>query len=515
MNKRCPKGTRKNKEGKCVQKGAKLECEKDREMYMERCYKKCKPTQHRNPETRRCRRTCEQDEVRSPITRKCVKVKNSKKRNKTPKSTPRKSRPSKKSIPTIKSIGSIKLKTPVILPELAIQIDNIQFQMIGKIQSKNYLFVGVLGYSIMPLYGLKPYSFFWVYPSKSELGMWRLAGSRMFGGGFSKLDEYISSKQYPNYFYSIGDYVQSTLIHLDLQKFLSDNLDNPLVTSLSETDATDILTFINNNPNKTYPNINESNLEIPYENNVNLRGATLSPPLIEKRGDQHLELNQSLRAVHNVSNIKYPFPFVFMSGVHDEEKGFQCGQYPGPERLNTFSKILSEVYNIQSVDMVSNKLNTFEEIIDVKGKIFRVLLTRKDNINPKFLMLDMHEFRSVSDKMIPINPETDILPAVVLYYMEVSMNCSALPSNVHIGKINRICNKEKHYMPILLTVPEERINIFGVYNKYINSGQYICKLFDYTKQCSFNEASNDVCTNTYTYIGSRYEKLFPYNIIAQ
>jgi hypothetical protein len=76
--KRCPNGTRKDKNGNCVPKVTGINsfnvCDEDREWYMGKCYKKCKPIQHRNPETRRCRRTCTPDEVRNPNTKRCVKI---------------------------------------------------------------------------------------------------------------------------------------------------------------------------------------------------------------------------------------------------------------------------------------------------------------------------------------------------------------------------------------------------------------------------------------------------------
>jgi len=41
------------------------------------------------------------------------------------------------------------------------------------------------------------------------------------------------------------------------------------------------------------------------------------------------------------------------------------------------------------------------------------------------------------------------------------------------------------------------------------SGNYICKVFDYTSQCSTLEKEKH-CFGEYTYIGDRYNKLFPF-----
>lgn len=76
--KRCPKGTRKDKTGKCVPKVTSINsfnaCEEGKEWYIDKCYKTCKTTQHRNPDTRRCRKICAPNEIRNPKTRKCTKI---------------------------------------------------------------------------------------------------------------------------------------------------------------------------------------------------------------------------------------------------------------------------------------------------------------------------------------------------------------------------------------------------------------------------------------------------------
>jgi hypothetical protein len=579
--KRCPKGTRKDKNGNCVtkvvsqkspKKGESLNsCKTNEEWFIDKCYKPCKPNKKRRETTRRCVKTqteklkkgecedgkywfidkcynpCKPTQTRRATTRRCVKIQKTKlpspllkeiiasvKSKKYKKSVTKeiiesiKSNKSNKSNKSIakEMIGSISSVKPLILPDLTVQIDNIQFKLIGKSLDGPYEYIAILGHHMDPEYEGKPYSLFWIYPSKSEIGMWRLAGTKSYGTGYNKLDNRIEeaspSSKYSDYTYYVGDYVQTTLIHLDLQKFVNNNLNNPLLPVIQLGESTNMLEYVNNLPNKNYPIINESNLITPYVRNANLAGAgsgKMYPGSIDYFRNEPKELSPFVRAIHDKSNLSYPYPFVFMSIIQvinpknmDHNKDFQCGSKPDQRRLNKFSKILSEIYDVRSVDSFADKLTSFEKVMNVKGKIFKVLLRKKAEIKPEYLILDLNiENKELPDKFIQINPETDILPEVVLYFMEVNMDCNNSSSSLFFKNINKICKKEKHYMPILLTVPEAKVNLFGIYEKYINSGNYICKLFDYSKQCSFEETEGEnICTEDYTYIGARYDNLFPY-----
>ena len=70
--------------------------------------------------------------------------------------------------------------------------------------------------------------------------------------------------------------------------------------------------------------------------------------------------------------------------------------------------------------------------------------------------------------------------------------------------------EDKHIMPFLLIPVGTVVNNLGIYSKYIISGAYICKLFDYAQQCSPTENSRRQCTDNYTHIGYRYNNLFPF-----
>ena len=404
-----------------------------------------------------------------------------------------------------KNIDTIVSHTPVIVGELTIQIDNIQFTLICKLLfGERYTQVGILGHDGTT------YSFFWVYPSKSELGLWRLAGR--YQEAWDKLTD--ERGKYKNY--HLGDYVQTTLVHLDLQKFINEHIENiEIVTS-------DVSPEINEKVNRFIPQRDKSKLITPYYDNMLFLGAFDQRT---RNTNSHL-FDPLYRAIHDPNNLRYPFPFVFMSLVKPEiwsrRYDFQCGHPVDLDRLNRFSEILSEIYDVSFVDDGVDYTNSFENIINVTGKIYKVVLTQKSEINPAYLTFDINDYEmdeSKPEKILKVNPQTDILPSVILYFMKVSMVCSNIESVKYSPfTIKRICKKEKHFMPIFLTIPEAKVNLFGIYDKYINAGNYICKLFDYKKQCQSSEHKYQCTPGSddsvgYVYVGTRYDNLFPYNIL--
>ena len=64
-------------------------------------------------------------------------------------------------------------------------------------------------------------------------------------------------------------------------------------------------------------------------------------------------------------------------------------------------------------------------------------------------------------------------------------------------------------MPFLL-VPNNTINILGVLKQYISAGIFTCKEIDYSMSCKNNENRKYRITPKYTYIGYRYDNIFPF-----
>ena len=104
-------------------------------------------------------------------------------------------------------------------------------------------------------------------------------------------------------------------------------------------------------------------------------------------------------------------------------------------------------------------------------------------------------------------------------FIEKDKNNTDILFYYYIVEIKKFKNKELpkseiFYVPLFLTTNDHEITEFGTSNKYIVAGNYICKLFDYTTQCSKDiKLDTQQCFGTYVLIGNRYNDIFPFNKI--
>jgi hypothetical protein len=118
------------------------------------------------------------------------------------------------------------------------------------------------------------------------------------------------------------------------------------------------------------------------------------------------------------------------------------------------------------------------------------------------------------------NTENDyILQYYKINLIDINKNNTNIILYYYIVNIKKFKNKELpeweiFYLPLFLTTNDHKITEFGTYDKYILAGNYICKLFDYTKQCSKDiKLDTQRCFGTYVLIGNRYNDIFPFNKI--
>jgi hypothetical protein len=162
--------------------------------------------------------------------------------------------------------------------------------------------------------------------------------------------------------------------------------------------------------------------------------------------------------------------------------------------IKEFSQKLKLEYDLlyEHVEIVAPYDKVFQNMININGNIMRFPLRNKRN------------------------GKTVILYACIVKMTELPASATFRNSRENVA---RICGKDIHIMPFFLTTEDSSINCFGTYNKYIPCGAFICKLFDYSdgyhkfgfKQCTSEEFSRNHCTPTYSYIGDRYDNIFPFN----
>ena len=345
---------------------------------------------------------------------------------------------------------------------LSINIDGIVFTLFEKtVLSNGYIVVRIQSLNLTG-----EIADFWVYRSNSELGFWRLCSSvsdnpeQMYKGD---PDEF-------NY-----DYIQTTFIHLLLQFFINARFEA-------------IFTITDIDPNGMVINIDTDGMVIDTDIKLINDHNLLDHIAPNKDGDDTLfvlsnPLTPDYKAIVDDNNrIIQESPFIDM---YHEAK---CGEQLNIENLQEFSVKFQKQYTVSSdLPVDGGKYNyEFEGIIKVDGQINCITLS--------------HNIRD-------INP---LIKDIELYYLNARL-CGLQNKTYKFHKnIEFVCSEDTHIMPFLLIPFGTRINILGLYSKYILVGAYICKLFDYAQQCSPNENRRRQCTINYTHIGYRYNDLFPF-----
>lgn len=154
----------------------------------------------------------------------------------------------------------------------------------------------------------------------------------------------------------------------------------------------------------------------------------------------------------------------------------QCGQsYPNRDQdLKHFSDELQTLLPTPGKPILVYKNYNFTDIepgnstIRMNADIYRIVLGR------------------IGDK------------SIVLFFMLYNLSV--------IGENYRSINIRNKLGPLLLTTSLKATR-YGVFQKFIPSGNYICKMLDYTQQCL---ATNLQCTRDYSFIGHLYENIWPY-----
>jgi hypothetical protein len=347
-----------------------------------------------------------------------------------------------------------------ISPSLAIIIDNFKFQLVQLI-SVNSKYSQVVQIRVLQPDTNEKISSFWVYRSNSELGIWRLCISSTYN-----IDKMISGKGTWYKGNANTDYVQSTFIHISLQNFINDNLE--LIPK-----------------NKMSMNKEERIKEMDDECVCDVMGNTKC---------RHFKLVKIVDDP-NRTIIESPFKEIYNK---ERNHGIGCGRLNPDTNSIDLKKILEEfttsfgkTYNIVNLNIVTNNYQfTFVNTIHLQGDIYSIELHRK----------------------YPIKRDTQT-NVVLLYFMVVNMTPIIQKTSVFYENVSQICMKKYHIFPFFLTIPTAKINEVGLYDKYIPCGLYVCKLFDYSiasaKQCTNEEINSGRCNELYSYIGTRYDDMFP------
>jgi hypothetical protein len=335
-----------------------------------------------------------------------------------------------------------------------ITIDNITFFLIRVVDNMHKRYSDILEIHSQEE-GKSPFSF-WVYRSNSELGFWRLCITKS------------NSLQNLLWYKGTIDYVQATFVHLELQNFINENIQYvPKIQLNAIEKMTECVCYINT------------------------RHCSPSNQL-------------ALEQIDDPERMISEEPFSLIQSLDDDTKHTRpvgCGRIPSGFTDADVKGILQEFsdnlkseyrYDRRSLTRVSSFSFNFEKLIDSVGEIYCIRLNR----------------------IIPLkDSQTN---TVLIYFLKTKLNIDPLlianPSrSLFTRNITRICSRDYHVFPFFITNNHSRVTKMGLYSKYIPSGLFICKLFDYYgySQCTVEEMRNEKCTMDYSYIGKRYDDLFP------
>lgn len=221
--------------------------------------------------------------------------------------------------------------------------------------------------------------------------------------------------------------------------------------------------------------------------NRNIDSIEIGEELVLPRyNDDNPNAQAIVQAINDYSRQITKEPFVTL------QKIIECGEMKSrtPRRrtpkqvIKEFSHELEQMYDKGEDIVISDYHNVFFDL-QINGEMKKMSLLKKTE---------------------------DSDENVDLYYLDVTIKETDEPSS-------KRAKLETHAMPFLLTVPDSKITRFGLYDKYIPSGAFICKLFDYSsgwrtgenkyKQCTKEEHDNNMCVGPYSYIGDRYN-VFPF-----
>ena len=290
---------------------------------------------------------------------------------------------------------------------------------------------------------------FSVYFSNSELGCFRLCLYDAYAEQFIPNQKFIKGDE---------DYIQQTFIHVKLQKFIHECLDKLDTVVLYKTK----LYKLDKDLNK-YILVETSNIcycMINPENNYDKKYINIG------------EYNKINTHIDLISRKIKKEPF-------KEYSNNKCGQDQNKtneniiNELNNFSIKLKSLYDYSNNKSISNIIiNDIENVYDLK--FYKVELKLKEE-------------------------NIDNVDNIILYYC----NAKIITFMTHQFEPPKLIN-----LPVFLTTEEgDKITEFGTFNKYILAGNYICKVFDYSIQCSIDQPGE--CYGDYKLIGERYNNIFP------
>lgn len=140
-----------------------------------------------------------------------------------------------------------------------------------------------------------------------------------------------------------------------------------------------------------------------------------------------------------------------------------------------------------------------------------IILEQEEIFRYNFIFRDVINSENIVMKITLRNINTDEI--IMIFYKKMifsKLNSEVITSgtqNTYSENIDAITKDgNKHFVVILAIPSTSRCLSNSLYSEYIHLGIYVCKPFEYTRSINSKKTQ---CTKDYSYVGYRYENIFP------
>lgn len=322
--------------------------------------------------------------------------------------------------------------------------------------------------------------FFWAYQSTSELGMWRFCSGTIY-------ESHYRYTKFNNMAYNgkvYGDYVQTTLLHVELQKYL----------------------------NIVYKDYRNQLLEITNA----LKTQRIEEPLdgLERFDDGETSCSKAPKEVFKFINPATREITATPFDIFDSTQ--QCGNTTVDINVLTeFSRQFELEYEVVDTTILLEGYE-FRRVMDtsVEGEISEMHIVGdiKQYILKRKPMWTEGDTRTNHIKLICLETK-EINMNANLFFWRVPKTRPQRQTLQTITQRGLPIQNRMYHMPITLVPIIDGVaecNVYGLYTHYIRAGFFVCKLLDYIQQCRPDERHRERCLRRYVFIGDRYNNLFPF-----
>lgn len=375
---------------------------------------------------------------------------------------------------------------------LSIEIDNIEFTCYEKYISEDRIYVLLTS----KLENNEPEEFV-IYKSNSQ-GLWRFftceVNNSKFNVGGSKCpdkwDDYTVTTVID---FRLQNYVNSILNNLSLFEKNTNNTENTSYYK-SELDTTNSIKMKEFMANR-HVFVPEFEVVYKYFKDIDNEVQVTVFSNMYKKGYTDSEQQQFISAKKSMTNI--------MQKMYKDKKVLDRYQI-----LKLVSEFIKSSFKLKTEPIQSFKFN--KELFKFKNACIKNCTV---NYNPN----EMGYIFGSKNNTQPINVLYPYDDDVFIYEINIQHNTTKNEYTLYYMKYKIMSDTDTYYMPVLITPINTNINKYGLPEKYVRTGIYCNKPWDYLKQSFFKHTIKQAKqiireADNYVFIGQNYKTIWPFNL---